>query len=86
MSEGTCFQINHRVFFKEQLWAPWTHKPRNGLLRALFGFQKVLRRPVRGFRVQGAQKCSSFRATEGTLNTQTLERASKNPVLSPEGS
>ena len=45
------------------------HKPRNGLLRTLSGFQKVLRRPVRGFRVQGAQKRSSYRAIEGTLNT-----------------
>ena len=34
-------------------WAPWTHKPRNGLLRTLCGFQKVLRRPVRRFPCAG---------------------------------
>ena len=35
------------------IWALWTHKPRNGLLRTLCGFQKVLRRPVRGFPCTG---------------------------------
>ena len=30
-----------------------THKPQNGLLRTLCGFQKVLRRPVRGFPCTG---------------------------------
>ena len=30
---------------------PGPHKPRNGLLRTLCDFQKVLRRPVRGFSV-----------------------------------
>ena len=29
------------------------HKPRNGLLRTLCGYQKVLRRPVRGFPCTG---------------------------------
>ena len=35
--------------------------PGNGLLRTLCGFQKVLRRPVWGFRAQGAQNRSSCR-------------------------
>ena len=37
----------------------------------LCGFQKVLRRPVRGFRAQGAQKRALCGAIEGNLNTQT---------------
>ena len=52
-----------------KFWAPWTHKPRNGLLRTLCGFQKVLRRPVRGFPCTGCTQRSSCRATEDTLNT-----------------
>ena len=36
-----------------QFWAPWRYKPGNGLLRTLSGFQKVLRRPVRGFPCTG---------------------------------
>ena len=47
-----------------------TQKHRNGLLRTLRGFQKVLRRLVSGvFHVQGAQKRPSCSAIEGTLNT-----------------
>ena len=44
-------------------------------------FRNFLEGPVRFFRffcVQGAQKRSSSRATEGTLNTQIPEQASKN--------
>ena len=35
-----------RLILEEHFLAPWTHKPRNGLLRSLCGLQRVLRRPV----------------------------------------
>ena len=42
-----------------KFWAPWTHQPRNGLLRTLSGSQKVLRRPVRGFPCTGCTETLS---------------------------
>ena len=66
--------LRHVIFQESRIvggkfWAPWTHKPRNGLLRTLCGFRRFLEGPFGGFRVQGALKRSSYRATEDTLNT-----------------
>ena len=60
--------------------------PGMGFKEPRVGFRRFLEGPFGGFCVQGAQQRSDCRATEGTLNTQTPERASKNPVWSPEGS
>ena len=49
-------------------------------IATLCGFQEVLRRPVRGFPCTGCTETLFCRATEGTLNTQTPERASKRTL------
>ena len=53
------YRVYRNALLVRKFWAPWTHKPRNVLLRTpLSGSQKVLRRPVGGFPCTEAQKRS----------------------------
>ena len=87
LSDKVCYCWCYNKCFLESVSVhPVYGNPRTGLLRTLWGPDRVLRSPLRGLCVQGALSCPTRRAFLCTLYTETPERASKNLLQPTQGS